>query len=493
VTATGTSTRTEGAIAALRGLTAGAVAIAATALPLAALARRAATVHPPPPLPVTLTEPAAMTPGSTTPTPPAAPPRPHVFRVADLAAEPGIELLTGTFGKRTALSSLQAAGLAAREALRVARAFERVHRLDRAGAGETFVVARRKDDGRVVAVEVAASPGEVWQARADGTSSALEAQRLDLLVEQRRVTGAVMLGDDLRKSLTAAGLRESLELAIDDALEGHLDRTSLRPGARLRLVVTEEWVEGEFSRTLDVDAVELVPAPGTKRPPLRVYAFGKPAHEGKEDGRGHARHWDAHGRQPYRGAWRSPIPMARISSRYNPRRMHPVLHVVMPHNGVDYAAPAGTPVYAASAGEVRSVGMAGPNGNMVQILHERGLVTAYCHLSRFAPGLHPGQHVEARTLVGYVGQTGRATGPHLHFAVKRGDVFLDPMSLKMDGVRVIAPKDRDAFQARRAELDALLDAIPLPGDPLPAAADGGAEDGDEAEPGDEADPPLGAP
>ena len=104
--------------------------------------------------------------------------------------------------------------------------------------------------------------------------------------------------------------------------------------------------------------------------------------------------------------------------------MHPVLHVVMPHNGIDFAASPGTPVYSSAAGAVSSVGDGGPCGNMVQIKHTNGLTTAYCHLQRFAPGLHAGQHVEQRQLVGFVGQTGRATGPHLHFAVKRGEILL---------------------------------------------------------------------
>jgi murein DD-endopeptidase MepM/ murein hydrolase activator NlpD len=99
---------------------------------------------------------------------------------------------------------------------------------------------------------------------------------------------------------------------------------------------------------------------------------------------------------------------------------------------------------------------------MVQIIHSNGLTTAYCHLSRFASGLRSGQHVEARQLVGYVGQTGRATGPHLHFAVKRGGSFLDPMVLKMDGVRTLPPADRDALARRRADLDVALEAIALP-------------------------------
>ena len=166
------------------------------------------------------------------------------------------------------------------------------------------------------------------------------------------------------------------------------------------------------------------------------------------------------------------------SSRFNPKRMHPVLHVVMPHNGIDFGASTGTPVFAAGAGTVRSAGSSGPCGNMVEIAHANGLATAYCHLSRFAVGLHAGQHVEARQLVGYVGQTGRVAGPHLHFAVKRGDTFIDPMGLKIDGVRTLPAADREAFAKRRAELDVALEAITLPAaDRSKTAAD--KDDGDE--------------
>jgi murein DD-endopeptidase MepM/ murein hydrolase activator NlpD len=106
---------------------------------------------------------------------------------------------------------------------------------------------------------------------------------------------------------------------------------------------------------------------------------------------------------------------------------------------------------------------------MVQIDHPGGLTSAYCHMSRFAPGLHPGQHVESRQLIGYVGQTGRATGPHLHFAIKRGDVYIDPLALKLDGLRVVPLVYHDEFAKVRAEDDALLDAIALPG-PVPPSS-----------------------
>src|SRR5205085_630003 len=91
--------------------------------------------------------------------------------------------------------------------------------------------------------------------------------------------------------------------------------------------------------------------------------------------------YDAKARQPYQGGWRSPIPFARVTSRFNPKRMHPVLHTIMPHNGVDFGANSGTPIYSTGAGVVRSVGDGGPCGNMVQVDHPNGLTSAYCHMS----------------------------------------------------------------------------------------------------------------
>ncbi len=206
---------------------------------------------------------------------------------------------------------------------------------------------------------------------------------------------------------------------LDDALDGHAELSDLRAGTRLRIVATEERIEGAFVGYAPIDAVEYTPA---GKPAIRVYWYAKGTEQNSSsnDPHHHARggYYDAQGRQPYHGAWRSPVPMARISSRFNPNRMHPVLHVVMPHNGIDFAAPPGTPVYAAASGTIRSVGDSGPCGNMVQIEHAGGLISAYCHLSRFA-SISAGEHVETRQLIGYVGQTGRATGPHLHFAVKR--------------------------------------------------------------------------
>ena len=383
-----------------------------------------------------------------------------VWRAIEMKGEAGVDVIEGVIGKRTFTTALVVTGVSRAETQRIVKAFQDVRSFDRVGQKDTFVAVKEKKTGHLLAFELASSPGDVWQAR-EASPGLLEGKKLALAVERVRVAVGVVVEGELRGSVVKAGLDDDLLDQLDDALEGHAELADLRPGARLRVVATEEHVQGKFTRYVEIDAVEYTPASGAA--PVRVYHQGT----GKAPG-----FYDAKAQRPYRGGWRTPVPLARISSRYNPKRMHPVLHVVMPHNGIDFAASPGTPVYSSAAGSVSSVGDGGPCGNMVQIKHANGLVTAYCHLQRFAPGLHSGQHVEQRQLVGFVGQTGRATGPHLHFAVKRGDIFMDPLGLKLDGVRVLPPEDREDFTRTRMELDGVLDAIAMGG-----TADAGAAGG----------------
>ena len=206
-----------------------------------------------------------------------------------------------------------------------------------------------------------------------------------------------------------------------------------------------------FARYTELAAIEYR-ASESDSPALRIYHF----HGGKAQG-----YFDGRGRQPAKGGWRTPVPFARISSRFDMHRMHPVLHVVKPHNGVDFAASSGTPVYAAGPGRVLFAGDSGAGGNTLTIQHPGNIITGYAHLSRFAPHMKPGQAVETRQVIGYVGSTGRSTGPHLHFSARRAGVFIDPLTLKLDGERVLPKSDRDDFEQMRAQVDPKLDAIEL--------------------------------
>jgi murein DD-endopeptidase MepM/ murein hydrolase activator NlpD len=135
--------------------------------------------------------------------------------------------------------------------------------------------------------------------------------------------------------------------------------------------------------------------------------------------------------------------------------MHPVLHTVRAHLGIDYAAPVGTPVRAAAPGVVTFRGPAGGAGNLVMIRHEGGIQTAYMHLSKFAK-IKIGQHIDAKTVIGYVGATGLATGPHLHFGVKKNGVYIDPTKLAPMRGRPVPRSDIDEFRAEAERLQGLM-------------------------------------
>jgi murein DD-endopeptidase MepM/ murein hydrolase activator NlpD len=141
--------------------------------------------------------------------------------------------------------------------------------------------------------------------------------------------------------------------------------------------------------------------------------------------------------------------------------MHPILHTETAHLGIDYAAPTGTPVWAAASGVISHRGPAGGAGNLVMIRHDSGIETAYMHLSKFADGQKVGQRVAAKTVIGYVGTTGLSTGPHLHFGVKQKGAYIDPTKLVPMKGKGVPAKSLEAFKAEVAKLQAQLTSVTI--------------------------------
>jgi len=157
---------------------------------------------------------------------------------------------------------------------------------------------------------------------------------------------------------------------------------------------------------------------------------------------------------------RTPIDGARISSGFGMRR-HPVLGYSKMHKGLDFAAPTGTPILAAGDGVIDKIGRAGSYGNYIRIRHDGKYSTAYAHLSRFAKGLKPGSRVRQGQTVGYVGTTGRSTGPHLHYEILAGGAQVNPQGVKFQSGRKLTGKELAHFNARKREIDKLLATTPV--------------------------------
>lgn len=153
---------------------------------------------------------------------------------------------------------------------------------------------------------------------------------------------------------------------------------------------------------------------------------------------------------------RAPLSYARISSPFSTNRLHPIFRTVRPHMAIDYAAPAGTPVIAIGRGRVEFVGWRNGYGNMVDVRHSGNYASRYAHFSRFAANIRKGQSVEAGDVIGYVGQTGHATGPHLHFEFLRGNTKINFLDLRVPKTTQLAEEELRRFSRFRDQQLALL-------------------------------------
>jgi murein DD-endopeptidase MepM/ murein hydrolase activator NlpD len=243
-----------------------------------------------------------------------------------------------------------------------------------------------------------------------------------------------------------SGNRRRLAWDLADVYAWEVDFTrDIRPGDRFK-VVFERMVseEGEV-RVGNVLASDLTISGKS----LTAFRFGGDAGQ-------RALYYDAEGGSLRRAFLRAPVEFRRISSNFAGRRFHPVLGLTRRHEGTDYSAAPGTPVMAAGDGIVLRVGRAGGYGNLVELRHLNGITTRYGHLRSFARNIRRGVRVEQGQTIGYVGSTGLATGPHLHYEFRMNGVPKDSRRVKLGSGSPVAPGDRSAFDQERDRLLILL-------------------------------------
>ena len=185
------------------------------------------------------------------------------------------------------------------------------------------------------------------------------------------------------------------------------------------------------------------------------YAFLFENEEGMPD------YFNAEGKSLRKQLLKAPLSYTRISSSFSRRRYHPVLHHYSPHLGIDYAAPAGTPVQATGDGTVMAATRNKANGKYVKIRHNNNYISYYLHFSRFGKGIKSGVKVKQGQVIGYVGSTGYATGPHLDYRVKKNGRFVNPRSLKLPPAKPVTEENMAAFTDLRERFIVALGGIPI--------------------------------
>lgn len=380
-------------------------------------------------------------------------------RAASEAAALGGNVVEGKVGNGDSLGRLlKRSGLTAQQTDELIRALHDVLDFKSIRAGQHFKLTRGAS-GEVTSFELVISKISTVRATRDSAGQLVgAADQSQTRLEIKQFGGRI--DSSLYASIKAAGEDSSLVSFFVDVFAYDLDfYNDTHEGDVFRVVVEKEYKDQEFLGYRRILAAQYDGKAGK----FGTYYFLPP-------GQTKGRYFSADGESAEKTFLKTPLKFARVSSKFDRRRMHPVLHTVRAHLGVDYAAPTGTPVWAAAPGKIISRGMAGGAGNMVILRHENGLDTVYMHLSKFAAGQKVGQVVEAKTVIGYVGTTGLSTGPHLHFGVKKNGAFVDPSKLAPTRRAGVAKVQREQFRAEVLKLEGLLAKVALP------AEGGGAND-----------------
>lgn len=302
------------------------------------------------------------------------------------------------------------------------------------------------DDGDLSALRFELNEAELVEVVAG--QDGLDARVIERPIETRVVRTSGVISDSLYLSARKAGLSDPLIMKLARIFAWDIDFVyDIRAGDRFFLVYEELYREGEKLRDGNILAATFV----NRGESLTAVRY--------DTGDGRAEYYTPEGRNMRKEFLRTPVDFRRISSRFDPNRMHPSLGYRRPHRGVDYAADTGTPIIATGNGRVKSAGRDGGYGNRIIIEHAGRYSTLYAHLSKYARGVRAGARVEQGQIIGYVGMTGTATGPHLHYEFRVDGTHKDPLKVDFPAAESLAESERTAFRQAVRPLEAQLDAM----------------------------------
>lgn len=362
----------------------------------------------------------------------------------ELAADPAppLRILRGTIPPNSSLARTLADELSPAVIHELVEAARPAYDLGRVAVGHAYGLAL-EPEGALAAFTYAVD--ELKTLRVARHRGRLQPEFLSR--EYERTTGRIagVIRSSLFEAVLETGESEQLALDLADIFAWDVDfNTELRKGDSFRVAVEKLSLDGRFRRYGRVLAAEF-----TRGRTLQAVYF---------EGAGRGGYYTPEGIPLRKAFLRSPLRFSRISSGFSRRRLHPILKKRRPHLGIDYAAPRGTPVHAAADGVVSGAGWMGGYGKAVRLRHANGFGTLYGHLSRIA--VRRGQRVAQGALIGRVGATGLATGPHLDYRMTRNGVFVNPLRVQLPPAEPVAPEERASFERQSRARLALLPARP---------------------------------
>ncbi len=351
------------------------------------------------------------------------------FHAAAAAAPPELpaplEFVKGAFGRNETLSTTLAAhDVSHLVAYQVAQAVRPVFDVRSFKPGQAFQIIREAD-GSLRAFDYTIDDERILRVERKDDEFLGRVDELEFEVIPGTVSATIT--SSLWDALEGAPKRGWLVMELEQIYQYDIDFfKEIRPGDSINLIIEEKYHRGKFVKYGPVRAAEFV----NQGRPYQAYLFRDA-------------YYDEKGMGVERSLLRAPLLYSRVSSRFSYRRLHPIYRTVRPHLGVDYAAPNGTPVQTVGNGTVTFAGTNGGFGRMVTVRHPNGMTTSYAHLSRIS--VSRGQKVKRGDTVGLVGMTGTATGPHLDYRMTVNGRPVNPLTVKADPPKPIAPRYKDEY------------------------------------------------
>jgi len=298
------------------------------------------------------------------------------------------------------------------------------------------------DDGKLVEFIYNPSRTEVFKATAkDHSEKGFNIELSEKTIEKHLAFAETHIDQSLFLAAQAAGLPDNTTMELANIFGWDIDfALDIRSGDHFTVLYEEHYLEGENIGYGNIVAATFT----TKHKSLTAIRY--------ENDKGDADYYTPEGLSMRKAFLRTPIEFARVSSRFNLRRMHPVLHKLRAHKGVDYAASRGTPIKSTGDGKVIHAGRKGGYGNAVIIQHGQRYSTLYAHMRKFGRGIRSGKRVKQGQIIGYVGSTGLATGPHLHYEFRVNGVHKNPLTVKLPHAKPLAKKYRADFKRSASEI-----------------------------------------
>lgn len=291
-------------------------------------------------------------------------------------------------------------------------------------------------DNQLLAINYQLAPNKTLSIRRD-TNDQFTADKIVLPMETRLATAEGVIDSSLYQSAIESGLSANMVMDLADIFGWKINfLTDVQNGDHFRIVYEEKYVNGKRVDTGAVVAAEFVNNGKTYQAVRYTAPNGKTGY------------YEPNGASLARGFLRYPVAFSRISSKFNMHRMHPIYHKDKAHKGVDFAAPTGTPIQAAGSGKIEFIGWQHGYGKVIKIKHDGGFETVYGHMSRFNNQIKRGSRVDMGETIGYVGMTGDATGPHLHYEFHVNGKYTDPLVAKLPEANPIPSKYRQDFLAQ---------------------------------------------